>query len=274
MTHATLGQVFFLLILLGPVIYFINSARKGRSLHIRRIAGLDAIDEAIGRSVEMGRPVAFSTGLTSVSPVLYAVLGVLSYVSKKSASYKQKLLVAQYQPEVMAIVEDVVYESYNSVGRLANFEPQDIRFLSDEQFAYASGYMGMVHRENVGSAFLFGYFAAESLILAEAGKQVGATQVAASISPEQVAFFICACDYTLIGEELFAAAAYLSRDPVQLGSLVGQDWCKLFITIFMVFGVLFSTLKVLFTQYGLEFQSYLVYFEYIYKFILGPDFVF
>jgi hypothetical protein len=150
----------------------------------------------------------------------------------------------------MAIVEDIVRDGYRIEGRITSFDPRRIRFLSEEQFAFASGYIGMVHRENVGAAFLFGSFAAESLILAEAGQQIGAMQVAASVSPEQVAFFICTCDYTLIGEELYAASAYLSRESVQMGSLYGQDRAKLIFLIIIVVGVLYSTLIAVSPQFN------------------------
>jgi hypothetical protein len=239
--HAT---PFVLLLLAGivfPVLFYIKRAQRGESLYVRRIPGVDAIDEAIGRTAELGRPVSFTTGLTGVSPTLYACLGVLDYVAKRSATYRSRLLVPQINPEVLAIVENVVREAYQSVGRSALFDPQIIRFLSENQFAFASGYMGLIHREQVGSAFLFGSFAAESLILAEAGQQIGAMQVGASISPEQVAFFICACDYTLIGEELFASSAYLSREPVQLGSLYGQDRAKLLLLALLLIGIAIAT---------------------------------
>lgn len=240
--HATPGMLLLLVILLSPVVIYIRRARLGlSSIYVRRIAGVDSIEEAVGRSAELGRPVSFSTGLTGVGPVLYACLGVLSYVAKRVAQYKTKLIVPQNSPEAMAMVEDVVRDSYRAAGRLSSFDPQSIVFLSEEQFAFASGYMGLIHRENVATAFLFGSFAAESLILAEAGQQIGAMQVAASVSPEQVPFFICTCDYTLIGEELFAASAYLSREPVQLGSLAGQDRAKLIFFILIVVGVLIAT---------------------------------
>lgn len=265
-------KILSLLILLAPVIYYIYKAKAGKKLFIRRIPGIDAIEEAIGRSIELGRPVSFTTGLTNVSPVLYAVLGVLKHVAKSVARYKEPLLVPQYNPEVLAIVEDVVQDSYRSVNKLSYYDPKGIRFLSEAQFAYASGYMGMMHREKVGSAFLFGYFAAESLILAEAGRQVGAMQVGASISPEQVAFFICACDYTLIGEELFAASAYLSEDPIQVGSLAGQDIAKIFIFILIISGILIVTLKEVFKFYSINIDFDIL--TYIYQIFLGSNFSF
>lgn len=247
--HATPGMLVIMVVLAIPLFYYINKARNGGSLFIRRIAGIDAINQAVGRAAEMGRPVSFSTGLTSVSPTLYAVLGVLFHVARKCAVYRSKFLLPQNSPEVMAIAESVMKDAYRVENRLSDFDPANIVYLSDEQFAFASGYMGMVHRENVASAFLFGYFAAESLILAEAGQQVGALQVAGSVSPEQVPFFITACDYTLIGEELFAASAYLTREPVQMGSLMAQDRAKIVIFILILIGVAIATAKVFFPEF-------------------------
>lgn len=241
--HATLGIIVLMIGLIAPVIYFIRRARQGAELFVRRIPGVDAIDEASGRAAELGRPVCFSTGLTGVGPVLYACLGVLYHVARKAAIYRSKLILPQNDPQVLAIVEDTAKEGYRSVGRLSQFDPSGIAYLSDEQLAFAAGYQGLVQRENVGAALLFGQFAAESLILAEAGQQIGAMQVGASVSPEQVAFFICTCDYTLIGEELFASAAYLTREPVQLGSLLGQDRAKLVFCVLVLIGCLIATLN-------------------------------
>jgi hypothetical protein len=248
--HATPAVVLLLLVALGLFYREFKRVGAGFEHHIRRIAGVDAIEGAVGRSAEQGRAVSFTTALTDVGPVLYACLGVLRAVAKKVARYKLKLLVPQYSPEAMAVVEDSVREAYNEAGRSGSFDPSSIVFLSSEQFAFASGYMGLMHRDKPGSAFLFGSFAAESLVLSEAGQQVGARQVAASVSPEQVAFFICTCDYTLIGEELFGASAYLGRDPVQVATVAAQDRFKLLIAAIIVVGVALSTLAVLSPSFG------------------------
>lgn len=241
--HATLGVLVLMVLLIAPVVLYIRRARSGAQMFVRRIPGVDAVEEAVGRSAEMGRPIAFSTGLTGIGPVLYACLGVLFHVARRAARYKSRLLVPQCAPDVMAVVEDTVQDAYRCEGRLDVFDPSSIRYLSDEQFAFAAGYVGLIQREKIASAFLFGSFAAESLILSEAGQQAGAMQVAATTSPEQVAFFICTCDYTLIGEELFGASAYLTREPVQLGSLYGQDRAKMIFAVLIVAGVLIATLN-------------------------------
>lgn len=244
--HASIVVAYMLVASIGVVWVYVHHSTVKR--YIRRIAGVDAIHYAVSRAVELGRPISFSTGLTGVGPVLYAGLGVLKEVAKKVAAFKAKLIVPQNTPEALAMVEDTVREAYISSGRLEHFDPKSIVFLSEDQFAFASGYMGLIHRENVGSAFLFGQFSAESLILAEAGQQVGAFQIGASISPEQVPFFICTCDYTLIGEELFAAATYLSDDAVQAGVLAGQDRIKLAIMAIILLGVLIVTIQAIYPE--------------------------
>jgi hypothetical protein len=243
LAHSTPGTVVVLLLVAALMTREFLRVRKGYLHSIRRIPGIDAIDGAIGRSAEQGRPVFFTTALTSLGPVLYACLGVLHFVAKKAAQYKLKLIIPQNQPDVMAVVEDVTRNAYVEVGRGHAFVPEDIRFLSDEQFAFASGYQGLINRENAGSAFLFGSFAAEALVLSEAGQQVGARQVAASASPEQVAFFICTCDYTLIGEELFSSSAYITRDPVQVATIASLDRFKLVFLTLIVLGVVATTLN-------------------------------
>ena len=241
--HATPGTVVVLL-LVGLLLWreFIR-IKRGFVHTIRRIPGIDAIEGAIGRCAEQGRPVVFTTALTGVGPVLYACLGILFFVAKKSARFKLPLLIPQNQPDVMAVVEDVTRTAYADVGRSSNFNPENIRFLSDEQFAFASGYQGLVGREKPGATFMFGSFAAEALVLAESGLQVGARQVAASVSPEQVPFFVCTCDYTLIGEELFGASAYVSREPVQVATLAAQDRLKLLFLLVIVWGVIVVTIN-------------------------------
>ncbi|MDD2942974.1 MAG: hypothetical protein PHC51_08430 [bacterium] len=246
MEHPSIFVAILTLAFLIGLLWTIKRARRGHSYYIRRIAGIDAVDEAIGRSVELGRPVAFTSGLTSVGPLLYACLSVLRHVGRKMARLRSRIFVPCFDPEAMALTDATLQNAYRAEGKLSRYNPTSVRFLSNEQFAFASGYMGLAHRENIGSAFLFGTFAAESLILAEAGQQIGAQQVAATTSPEQVPFFLTTCDYTLIGEELFAAGAYLSDDPVQKASLRAQDIAKLCLLLLVIVGVLEATLSATF----------------------------
>ena len=208
MEHASPIGVFFILLFGGIILCWLLGGKKYTNFSIRKIRAIQAIDEAVGKAIESGRPVSFSSGLAGVGPLLYAVLGILKHISVTTARLGSKLFVPCVDPEVFIFAQSTVKSAYQQEGKLNQYDESSVRFLSDEQFAYASGYMGLVHRENVGAAFLFGSFAAESLILAEAGDQVGAMQIAGTTSNEQIPFFITTCDYTLLGEELYAAGAF------------------------------------------------------------------
>lgn len=241
MTHATPAIVLLIVFMVGPVLYFIRRAKQGKEPYIRRIPGIDAMDEAVGRTIELGRPMSFTTGLSGVSPLLYACLGVLRYIGRKSALFNSRVLVPSSDPQALALADATLQNAYRSEKKFSHYNPEMLRYLSDDQFAFASGYQGLIHREHVGAAFLLGSFAAESLILAEAGQQIGAMQVAGTIAPEQIPFFLTTCDYTLIGEELYAAGAYLSHDPVQTGSLRGQDMAKAVLVLLVIAGTIQAT---------------------------------
>ncbi len=222
------------------ILYFIKKSRK-IELFIRRIPGLSAVEEAVGRATEMGKPVLFVPGLSGMSDVAtIAALNILGEVAKKIAQYDIKLIVPNSDPIVFTVAREVVKEAYTSVGRPDAFKEDSVFYLTDSQFAYAAGVDGIMVRERPATNFFCGYFYAESLILAETGAQTQAIQIAATDSITQLPFFIVACDYTLIGEELYAASAYLSKEPILLGSLKGQDYGKLLIIIFLIIASIFA----------------------------------
>ena len=232
----------FMLVFGGFVAYFINEARSGKTLWVRKIAGLEAIDEAVGRATEMGRPVLFVTGIQDINEIqTLAGLTVLSRVAKTAAEYGAQIEVPTCRSLVMAAARETVESAYLAAGAPDAYQPDKIHYLTDEQFAFVAGVTGYMVREEPAACIYMGGFYAESLILAETGNFIGAIQVAGTAMPSQLPFFVASCDYTLIGEEFFAASAYLSGDPLQIGSLKGQDYGKFFSVLILVIGLFFAT---------------------------------
>ncbi len=238
---ATPGVLLLMVTVIGPIVYFVWRAKRGKLPSVRRLPGIDALEEAVGRAAEMGRPVMFSTGLWGIGVPTLAALSILDHVARLCARLDVRLIVPQTNPETYPVAEEVVRRAYQTEGKLDRFKADDVIFLSTDQFADASGYVGIMHREKAAANLMFGAFAAESLILAEAGRQVNAAQVAGTNLYTQVPFFITACDYTLIGEELYAASSYLEREPVKLGSLAGLDWANMILLALILVGVLVGT---------------------------------
>ena len=122
------------------------------------------------------------------------------------------------------------------------YDPASCYFVAQNTLAYASAVCGTMVREKPATNFFMGPFHAESLVLAETGAGTGAIQIAGCDMVTQLPFFIVSCDYTLIGEELYAASAYLAREPLLLGALKGTDAAKL---VFMIMLVVTSILSLL-----------------------------
>ncbi len=235
---------FLLMLLFSALVLFtIAQAKRHPAIFLRRIPGLDAVEEAIGRATEMGRPILYLTGsddMSSLSTIAATV--ILGQVAKKTAAYDTQLQVPHRDPIVMAICQEIVKESYLEAGRPDAYRDDSNFFITNDQFSYTAAVNGIMLREKPAANFFMGFYYAEALLLAETGAGTGAIQIAGTDADLQLPFFITTCDYTLIGEELYAASAYLSREPILVGTLRGQDLGKAFLLLSMVIGTVLATI--------------------------------
>ena len=223
----------------GTLMFFIRKARRGEEIFLREIPGLKAVEEAVGRSTEMGKPVLYVPGIMDMDQVeTVAGVIVLGHVSKMTARYETTLNVPVSRAIVMKAAREACKESYLMEGRPDMFHEDMVHYVTDEQFAYAAGVNGIMVREKPAACLYMGKFYAESLILAETGNSIGAIQIAGTASQAQIPFFVTACDYTLIGEEFFAASAYLSQRPELIGGVKGQDMIKVIVITLILGGVI------------------------------------
>ena len=236
------NMLIAILLISGMILYYIERAKQAKEIYLRPIAGLNAFEEAVGRATEMGKSVLYVPGIQDLDQVeTIAGIIILGHVSKMTARYETGLNVPVARSLVMEASREIVHESYLSEGRPDLFNPDMVHYLTDDQFAFAAGVNGIMLREKPAAIFMQGKFFAESLILAETGNSIGAIQIAGTASPAQIPFFVTACDYTLIGEEFFAASAYLGKDPKLMGSIKGQDIVKAIVMISISIGVVFET---------------------------------
>jgi hypothetical protein len=231
--------LIFVLIFGFLTIWFVQRARAGADLYIRPIGGIEAVDEAIGRATEMGRPILYVLGLgTAADVATIASFTILERVAKRVAEYQTELIVPTYDPIVLSVAEEVVKSAFMDAGRPDAYDEDMVFFVTQSQFAYVAAVNGIMLRQRPATNVYMGMFHAESLLLAETGAEAGAIQISGTDQIAQLPFFIVACDYTLIGEELYAASAYLGREPVLLGSLKAQDYAKAAVLILALIGLI------------------------------------
>lgn len=225
------------------IMLYTRHASRGKKLFVRKIPGVEAVEEAVGRATEMGRAVLFIPGIQELDDIqTIAGVTILGRVARITAEYETPLMVPVRYPLIYAGAQEMVKQSYIEMGRQDNYQEDMVRYVAGEQFAFTAHVNGWMMREKPAANIYMGGFFAESLLLAETGYAAGSIQIAGTAEVAQLPFFIAACDYTLIGEELYAATAYLSQEPQQLGGLKGQDFVK----VFLVASILLGTLGVTF----------------------------
>lgn len=211
---------------------------------LRKIPGFQVFDEALGRCAELGRPVLFTSGASGMANETVGSFPMLAYVTRGAARLCLELLVPVCDAGVYPIQEAIVREGYAAEGQTGLYHAEQVRYIPDQN-VYAVGTAGWIERAKAGATFLLGWFGYESLIIAEGGVRAGAYQIGGSSIYFQMPFFICTCDYVVIGEEYYAASAYLSQEPAKVASLVAQDWLKLALWAVGIAGALWHSIQAL-----------------------------
>jgi len=230
-------------VLVGISIYLtINRVIKPT---IRRLPAIDAIDEAVGRCAELGKPLHYCPGIGAISHQdSIPGLAIGAYVARKCAELGVRFIFTFMNATIQPIAMDMIQEAYTLVGKADEFRADDVIWLSPRQFAFATGLVGLLSRERPGASLLLGNYAAESLICTEAGFRAGAIQIAGCTNSYQIPYFATTCDYVLISEELQTAGVYISKIPEQVGTIQGQDYIRLLILLLMIVGSIVYSLGI------------------------------
>ena len=229
----------FTLTVIMIMLYEVRLAKSSsENIFLRTIPGLKAVEEAVGRSTEMGRPILYVPGIMDMNEVeTVAGVVVLGHVANMTAQYETELDVPVARAIVMQSARQVAKEAYMTQGRPEMYNEDMVHYVTDDQFAYAAAVNGIMQRDEPAACLYMGKFFAESLLFAETGNSIGAIQIAGTGSQTQIPFFVTACDYTLMGEEFFAASAYLSKEPELIAGITAQDIIKVLLIGFIMLAI-------------------------------------
>jgi hypothetical protein len=249
-----------LVISVGVILWQIQKTKAGGPLpQIRKIAALEAIPEVVGRAVEMGRPVHFTSGVGRLddefAPQTLAATEILSHITKLAAEYDAEIVTTVAPALVLPVQTDAMRQGYALAGKQEQFSESQVRFASEVQMAYASAAAGFIQREKAAVNIMIGAFYGETMLIAESGVHAGAIQVMGTVRMYQLMFMAVIADYLLIGEEMFAAGAYITKDRVRLGAVKGQDLIKAAVLAYLALAAIGSLvgnkyLIELITKYG------------------------
>lgn len=237
------GQIFdFLVFAVLFVATWLSTymAYKGKLRAIRLIPGLEAVTEGIQRSAEMGRPVFMTSGFGGVGTGrTIAGFAMLDVVATQCARLEVPLLTTFASSETLGAAEIIVAEAYRREGKPELYSPgKQVIFFSGEQYAWTAGIAGLMVRERPACNIYMGGFYSEALYFGECGARVGALQIGGTDAQLALPLLAMTMDYLLIGEEIYAVAASITRDPVQMGSVSAQDVGKVLLLCLTIVGVI------------------------------------
>ncbi len=226
--------------------WFMARARTQHRRTWRPIPAFDALKGLVGRMAEDGRRVHIALGTGGVGdaqlPILLSGLAVLRYLARQGAPLGVAPLVTVADPTTMLLAQDVVYDAYRRKGVHKYYQPTDVQMIAPDATAYAVGVQSEVNQEAVAANVMLGHFEREYLLLGEAGAQRGLVQLAGSDTVDAHPFMLATAHNVLIGEEAFAAGAYLTGEPRYTASLRVQDVLRVLIVLVILLGVLWKTL--------------------------------
>jgi len=245
------GRLFGLIsivIVVVAILWFMQRSLLGKIPKLRRLPAVDVITELLGRCVEMGRPAWYlmdNVDMTtpSVLAPTVATFQILSYTAREAARLGAKFFVPVTQGLAYTIANDIVEEAYRVEGKLEDFDPLGtVMYLpsgADRMYI-----LNNMWKERIAGAFLLGSWYHKAIIYSEQAARVGALMLGGTDTTHNIPFLVAVCDYSLIGEELYALGAYVSQDPIQSSCLAGQDIGKYIAIALMVIGSILASIGI------------------------------
>ena len=238
--------LFFLLLLLN--------ASRGRKLSpLRSLVPYQRIRGAIGRAAELGKGVHFSPGSGGLAQGAHPVetlagLTIGEAVARQAAQSGARLVTTVNGAVAYAVADNVASRGYANVGRLADYNPDDTRFVTqglNDSLPYLVGAADVVEHEDSELNIAVGYFGPEYLLLGETAVRSGANQIVGSSEASAIPLMLTTADpeQVLIGEEIFAGGAYLQQRASHIAALIAQDALRIILIIAIIVGVILKNLQ-------------------------------
>ncbi len=249
---STLGNFLgfvFTLVCLGLILFFVFYARTQAKINLREIQAFKHLRREIDLAVEAGKRLHISLGRGTISDLqggsAFIGLTILDRCARAASNSDRPPIVTSGDGLITILSQDTLQNTYRSLATEDRYDPTNARMTGLSPMAYATGAMPAIHDEQVSANIFSGHFGPEVALLTEAGERSQSLTVAGSDSLPAQAVLYATSDEPLLGEELYAAGAYLGAGQVHEASLRMQDILRWVLVIIILIGAILKLLGIL-----------------------------
>jgi hypothetical protein len=232
-----LGLLVFAALLLIALTFW----RRRTPASFRSIEAYERLNRSVGLAVENGSRLHISLGrgnlFTASGGSALAGLAMLRRLAERTSVSDRPPIVTSGDASLAILSQDTLQSGYRAAGAEEQYRFSTGRLTGLTPFAYAGGAMPTIHDENVSANIIIGDFGAEAALLTDASDRENANLIAASDNLSAQSIFYASAQDPLIGEELFAAGAYVGAGASHDASLNVQDILRWLIILAIILGI-------------------------------------
>lgn len=236
---------FFILILVG--VYFLFEKKRG--LTLREIPAFYYLRRAIGLSVEEGKRIHLALGWGNLFDEPYSSgligLNILERLTRVALFSDKPPMATSGDGGLMLLSQDTIRHSYRSY-RLS--DPKSVyegQMIGVTPFSYAIATHPLIRDEKVSVNVLLGHFNSELGLILDASERQNNLSIGGSENLSAQAVFYGISNYPLIGEEVYAAGAYMGSNRMHKASIQVQDYFRWGIIFFILIGIVLKVIGIL-----------------------------
>lgn len=238
------GLLFLFVIL---IVFFTARINTGQQPYLRRIEAFEGLKGFAGRAVEAGRPLHLSLGvggaINGTTADSLAGLYILNYLAEQSTLTGVHPTVSMADPAVMLLAQNVLRAAHMNSPQGVEAAYRNIRWIAPQPVAYAAGVMSLLNLDDVEANIMVGRFGDEYLLIGETAARRKMDHVGGTSDPNTLPFVYASAQEILLGEEIYAAGAYLQKRVSHLGSLLAQDTMRWIIFLLILAGVVTASIR-------------------------------
>ncbi len=245
---SSLGFIFTL-VCLGLIIFFIFYDRAQVKISLRSIQAFNHLRREIDLAVEAGQRLHISLGRGTINDLqggsAFIGLTILDRCARAASNSDRPPVVTSGDGVITILSQDTLQSTYHSLATEERYDPTNARLTGLSPMAYAAGAMPAIQDEHVSANIFSGHLGAEVALLTEAGERSQSLTVGGSDSLPAQAVLFATSDEPLVGEELYAAGAYLGAGAVHEASLRMQDILRWLLVVIIVIGAILKLIGII-----------------------------